>query len=454
MAIIAHALARIKSDPLSFLGGADRVNQCFTDVGHVWRDCVLNPANTIALFILQILHGNTAISHLRRLSSIAFAQSSYCEARAKLPLAGVAAAVAGLCDNGGRCMQDAALWLGRRVFMADATSATTPDTPAMQKLWPQPSAQKPGCGFPLIKLLALVDLATGMILHLTMMSLKSHEMSQLAGPHGALRAGDVLLADRAFCSFAHLAMLAAMSVDAVFRMHQRQIVDFTPGRAHRKKSKRKRQRGMPASRFVRKLGTEDQIVQWVKPQEQPDWMSDAQFAALPGTLEVRELSYHITARGMRARDVIIATTLLDPMRYPKREIARLYGLRWEIETNFRHMKTTMGMEHLKCQTPDGVIKELMMFVLVYNMVRGVMVMAAKRQVIADANRVSFVDALRWLCSMAAATPSGVLPELIVNPPRPGRSCPRVLKRRIKPYDLMNKPRAEYAEPKAAAGVKD
>ena len=116
----------------------------------------------------------------------------------------------------------------------------------------------------------------------------------------------------------------------------------------------------------------------------------------------------------------IATTLLDPMRYPKREIARLYGLRWEIETDFRHLKTTMRMEHLKCQSVDGVLKELMVFVLVYNLVRAAMVLAARRQEVDDPNRISFIDALRWLCALLAAEADGVMPELIVSPEKGSR----------------------------------
>src|SRR5438045_2418325 len=138
MAIIADALARIKRDPLSMLGGAERVDQCFADAGHVWRDCVLTPARTMKLFILQVLNGNTAISHLRHLSKIDVADSTYCDARTRLPLAGIAAATAQLCCEGGRCIEDAAKWLGRRVLMTDATAVTTPDTPELQKLWPQP----------------------------------------------------------------------------------------------------------------------------------------------------------------------------------------------------------------------------------------------------------------------------------------------------------------------------
>lgn len=459
MAIIASALLRIKSDPLACLGGAEQVNQCFAKMGHFWRQRVLDPANTMKLFILQVLHGNTAISHLRWLSKIQCAQSSYCQARSRLPTAGVAAVVEQLsCDNG-RCNDPAARWLGRRVLMADATTAATADTPKLQQAWPQPSVQKPGCGFPIVKLLALMDLASGVILHLTMMSLKVHEMSQLAGPHEALRTGDVLLGDRAFCSFGHLALLAAMGMDAVFRMHQRQIVDFTPGRPCRgsARGKKEYQRGIPTSRFIRKLGPEDQIVQWNRPANRPAWMSDAQFASQPAVLQVRELRYRITAKGMRTRVVTIATTLLDPTRYPKREIARLYGLRWEIETNFRHLKTTMKMEHLKCQSVDGVIKELMVFALVYNLVRAAMTRAAQRQAIDDANRISFIDALRWLRCLLTAAPApgpGLMPALVVNPARPDRYHPRVKKRRMKEYDLMIQPRSQYPQPAAGVEVRN
>jgi hypothetical protein len=447
MAIIACALARIKSNPLLCLGGGEKVNQCFAAAGHLWRDRVLDPANTIALFMLQMLHGNTAISHLRLLSGISCAGASYCDARKRLPVAGVAAVVEQLsCDNS-RCDDPASQWQGRRVLMTDATAAAAPDTVELQKVWPQPSVQKPGCGFPIVKLLALMDLATGMILQLTMMALNVHEMSQLAGPHGALLAGDVLLGDRAFCSFGHLVLLVRMSVDAVFRMHQKQIVDFTPGRACRGKSSKKKtyKRGIPNSRFVKKLGAMDQLVEWMRPVSRPVWMSDAQFNNQPATLLVRELRYQIIAKGMRTREVTIATTLLDPMRYPKREIARLYNLRWEIETNFRHLKTTMKMEHLKCQSPNGVIKELMIFALVYNLVRAAMTAAAQRQGVADANRISFIDALRWLRTLLPIPASGAMPELIINPLRPGRSHPRVKKRRMKEYDLMNKTRREYTE---------
>ena len=444
MAIISSTLERIKSDPLPFLGGAEFVNQLFAKVGHVWRTRIYDPAHTMSHFMIQVLNGNTAISHLRLLTKTTNANSSYSEARARLPLLGVAAMV----DAFTAVASDhkSPTWRGRRVIMADATNTLLPDTKEQQKLYPQPSAQKPGCGFPVIKILGLMNALSGIIIHATMMAMNVHEMSVAGGMHAVLRARDVLLGDRGFCSFAHVAMLAKLSVDAVFRVHQQQIVDFTPGRAHRPKKGKRQQRGIPTSRFVCKLGDDDQVVDWVAPPKPSTWMTLAFFLTLPKTVRMREILYHIQTKGFRTKVVIIATTLLDPVAFPKEEIAKLYGLRWQIELNFRHLKTTMKMEHLKCKTPDGTAKELMVFMMVYNIVRGVMVVAAERQGIEDANRISFIDALRWLCAQLMPIADGELIELIVNPTREPRFCPRVLKKRQKPYDLMNKPRHMYRGP--------
>jgi len=275
-----------------------------------------------------------------------------------------------------------------------------------------------------------------------------HEMSQLTGLCAMLKAGDVLLADRGFCSFWHLAMLVQSSVNAVFRAHQKQIIDFTPNRRCRNHTSRKYKRdskGMPTSRYVRRLGHEDQLVEWVRPARKPDWMTAGQFEQMPATLLIRELRYRIVVRGCRTRVVTIATTLTNPTRYSKSEVARLYGLRWEIETSFGHLKTTMKMDQLKRKTVEGAIKELMIFMLVYNVVRAAMVLAADHQNV-DSNRISFIDTLRRLRSFFQAGAVQGPIQLIVNPLRRQRWCPRVIKRRIKPYDLMNRPRRQYAQP--------
>ena len=349
MAIISSTLARIKSDPLACLGGAERVNQLFAEAGHRWRKCRWDPAATMGMFILQVLHQNTAMTALRFLSDVDVKDSTYCDARMRLPVEAVAKVVERLCGDCCRCIQETGSWLGRRVFVADATSATAPDEPVLQDLWPQPSAQKTGCGFPVVKRLGLLDLATGMIVQLTMMCLNVHEMNQPASLLAMLKAGDVLLADRGFCSFMNVAILLKSSVDAVFRMHQKQIVDFTPNRPHRAQGKK-----VPRAR-------------------------DTELALCP-------------AVGSRGSDCRMGQA-------PK-----------------------TGMDERSGVRPDAGMGESQGTALSHREAR-----------------------LRSQC-----TPPGqkqlIAIDLVVNPVRPGRWHPRVLKRRMKEYDLMNKPRSQYAQP--------
>ena len=268
-------------------------------------------------------------------------------------------------------------------------------------------------------------------------------MADVPQLHPELEADDVLLGDRAFCSFVHVALLAARRVHAILRAHQRLLIDFTPGRphAHPAHGKSAARKGLPRSRWIKTLGSEDQIVEWFKPVDVPAWMSAEAFATLPETLRVRELRYRIARPGFRVREVTLATTLLDAEVYTKDDLATAYGLRWTVETCFAHLKTTMRMDVLRCETVCGVTKELTMFLLVYNLVRMTMLEAARRQSV-PVDRISFVDALRWL---ANAQPGDELPKLVVNPRRPGRYEPRARKRRPKEYDLLNKPRAVLRE---------
>jgi len=221
-------------------------------------------------------------------------------------------------------------------------------------------------------------------------------------------------------------------------MHQRQVVDFAPNRPHARAGAKNAGKGLPRSRWMRGLGTLDQVVEWFKPERRPEWMTEAEFAALPETLIVRELRYNVGRPGFRTKTVTLVTTLLDADDYPLEALAELYGARWRVELNLRHLKTTLHMDVLKCKTVDGVLKELAAYAIVYNLVRLAMMEAAQRQG-ADVERISFVDALRWL---AEAVPEDERPKLVVNPDRPGRYEPRVRKRRPKQYPLMKQPRSE------------
>jgi len=267
---------------------------------------------------------------------------------------------------------------------------------------------------------------------------RSHDMSGIASLHHNLRPGDVLLADRGFSSYAHLALIFTGQLHGVFRLHQRQIISFCKGRKHTAKLAKERRRGQPTSRFVRKLDRFDQWVEYLKPKQPPKWIDAEVYASMSQSIRVRELSYWVKQPGYRTRWITLVTTLLDPKKYPAAELAKLYGQRWQVETNLRHLKTTMGMDILRTKTPDGVRKELTVFILVYNLVRLTMLEAASRQGV-NTDRISFVDALRWL---ASAMPGESSPPLIVNPFRPGRFEPRVRKRRPKEFPVMQAPRTE------------
>lgn len=405
--------------------------------GHRWRDRQLNPVAIVHWFVVQVLHGNTSLEHVARLSGGQFTGSAYCLARALLPRAVFQVVLHGLVESLIPQTEAEGLWRGHRTFLVDGSAFSMPDTPELRGQFGQPGAQRPGCGFPVAKILALFHAGTGVLLKVMVAPLRSHEMASVAGIHPALGPGDVLVGDRGFCSFAHLAMLSGSGVFAVFRMHQRQIVDFTPNRPHALPGSKGLAKGLPRSRWLRGLGMLDQVVEWLKPEDRPEWMSAEEYAALPEMLTVRELRYEVGRPGFRTRTVTLVTTLLDAKTYPLDALAGLYDARWRVELNLRHLKTTMKMDVLKCKTVEGVLKELTVYAIVYNLVRLVMVEAARRQEV-DVERISFVDASRWLTE---AKPGEELPELVVNPERLGRYEPRVRKRRPKQYPLMRKPRS-------------
>ena len=291
---------------------------------------------------------------------------------------------------------------------------------------------------------------TGMLMNMLVRPLNTSEMSGIVSLHEKMKRDDVALADRGFCSYAHLCLIVKAQMHAVFRLHHNVIVDFRKNRRCQAEWPKSQRRGKPTSRFIRKLGRNDQVVEYVKPETKPNWMSREQYKTLPGVQLVRELRYQISQRGFRTKQVTLVTTLTDHEKYPAKELARLYGDRWRIETDFGHMKTTMKMEVLRCESVEGVLKELWMYTLMYNLVRQVMLEAGLRQKV-HPDRVSFIDALRWLCS---AEPDQPLMDLIVNPHRPNRVEPRVIKRRMKPFPLMTKPRHELRQELMNAEVTD
>lgn len=436
---IVQAVARIKRNVAEILSAASIVQAC-RDVCHTWRERELGPAKTVWAFLLQVLHGNVACSHVVRLAKLGCSGEAYCKARARLPLAALQRLLEQT-THAARCCFRQPLWHGHRTFFADGTGFSMPDTDELWNHFGQPGQQRRGCGFPQAHLLAMFDAANGFLVKMLAAPLRTHDMSQASSLHPELSPGDVLVADRGLGSYVHLALILRQKLHAVFRAHQRQLVSFRQDRRLSGKQPRGTVARRAASPLFHKLGRFDQVVDYFKPQQRPKWMDAAAYAALPDTIRVRELRYWTKTPGFRTRVITIVTTLVDGARYPTEEIATLYRRRWEIETNFAHLKTTMGMDVLRCESVAGVLKELTIFALVYNLVRLVMVAASREQDL-PVQRLSFVDALRWLAEACEHEP---IHAVRVNPARPNRLEPRVLKRRPKEYTLMTAPRCQLRQ---------
>jgi hypothetical protein len=427
-------LDQIKDDWIAFLSEEHLTRIC-REAGARWRDRTLSPVVTIYVFLLQVLHGNTAMTNLPRLSGKRFTPAAYCQARQRLPLAALRRLLhetgAPLRTGAGR---GAAFWHGHRTWLVDGSSCSMPDTPALQKHFGQPAGQKKGCGFPVAHLLVLFEASTGRLLDVLASTWRIHDLTRVAELQHYFQSGDVLVADRGFCSYAHLAQLAEQDVHVVLRMKRSQIVDFRP---HRPAARTDADAGRPRSIWLARCGRHDQLVLWRRPETISRMMTPAQHAALLPYVVVRELRYRVITPGFRTGEVTLATTLLNPDRYPAAELAELYRQRWQVETNLRHLKQTLGLAVLKSETVAGVEKEILVFALVYNLVQSVRAGAAAAQGV-PRERISFVDALRQLrWPPETADP----PDLWVNPSRPDRYEPRVRKRRALNYSFMTQPRA-------------
>jgi hypothetical protein len=324
------------------------------------------------------------------------------------------------------------LWCGRHVKILDGSNVSMPDTAANQAVYPQHSNQAVGCGFPIAKLMVMFSLATGAAVGVLIDSFKTSEVVLARHIYDLLKPGDVALADRAFGSYVDLTWVKQQQADAVFRCHQRRQCDFQRGK---------------------RLGDDDQIVHWFKPKQGPKHMDSQAFAQLPDSIEVREVRFHIKQPGFRTQTVIVITTLLDAKASPKTKLAELYRLRWSVEVNLNHVKTTLKMEVLSGKTPEMVRKEIYVHLMAYNLLRSLLQQAAQTQAV-SALRLSLQGARQplrnFIPPLAQAHPKQgrslyqillqVVGQLLV-PQRPNRYEPRVRKRRPKAFPLMKQPRS-------------
>jgi len=445
MAAFDLALSCVRDGTDDFLL-PERINQLALAGNHLFRNTPLTPGNTLRLFVQQVAHGNIACSAVHHLADTRFSDSAWCQARDRLPIEVIQGVHQLLVEQARRELDESddvgdgtRRWHGHRVHVIDGTSDSMPDTPELRDHYGVPAACRPGLGFPTAHLMLMMDLASGLLIDCIDSPLRTHDASVAARTHRHLQPGDILLGDDAFGAYAHLALLLQANLHAVMPSHHRRIVDFAPGRPHvpKHRNTQKKSAGKPRSRIVRTLGREDQIVELFKPEKRPDWMDPSQWEQIPESITVREIRRSVKRHGFRPITVTLTTTLLDPDLYPADELIELRLTRWMIETNIRHLKMTLGMDVLKCKSVERVQKERRVFLLVYNLIRRVMLRAARRQGV-NVNRLSFADTLAWL----RYGDLSVCPELKINPLRPGRLEPRVIKRQKKEFPYMTRPRAE------------
>jgi Transposase DDE domain len=431
--------------PFSQLLDATTVKTALADDGISFRERIYTPWATLWIFLSQVLDPNQCcLQAVLRFLAYRLAEGmdacssetgAYCQARQRLPenvLKQLARTTGQQTHQ--REMPAAWRWKGRPVKVADGTTLSMPDTPANQQAYPQPSSQKPGVGFPLLRIVVLFSLAVGTVLETAIGQYKGKqtgEVSLLRTLHDSLDPNDVLLGDRIYCTYFDIALLRERSVDAVVRLHQQRRADFRRGR---------------------RLGRNDHLVVWTKPRR-PDWMDEETYRRLPDTLTVREVRVRVNVPGFRSETIIVVTTLLDAETYSVSDLAELYRARWHAELDLRSLKQTLKMDVLRCETPAMVRKEIWVHLLAYNLIRKVMADAAEKHGILP-REISFASALETLLAFAPylarmSAPSAaeiyyahMLDALVRHRvgDRPDRCEPRLKKRRPKAYGSLQEPR--------------
>lgn len=418
------------------------VQRICSELAHNFRSRVYDPAVTVWLFIMQVLSADHSCQQAvtrfnawrvaKGLPRVSSKTTAYCKARGRLPEALFEKLLSWTAKRCEEATDQAWLFGNRIVEMVDGWTVTMADTDENQQEYPQMASQKPGCGFPIARMVGVFSLATGAI-NFTAVSAyqgkQTGETSLLRTILDRIPKGRILLADRYYASFWLLAMSEMRGVDLVARAHHLRKVDF--------------RRGL-------KQGYLDQLVTYAKPPR-PEWLSEAEYHQFPTYVLVRHLKYKVEQKGFRTREITLATTLLDAEVYDAEGLASLYGRRWSVEIHIRSLKTQMQMDHLRCKSPQMVRKEIHCHMIGYNLVRAAMLASALKFHVCP-TRLSFTGAMQALEEYASGLRScsghrheqwecllKTISELTVGH-RPGRREPRELKRRPKQYKLMQTPR--------------
>lgn len=408
---------------------------------------IYTPAVTLWAFLSQVLFKGEHRSCTAAVSRVAVLMGAlgqrlpssntgaYCRARAKLPeqaLRRVTREVASSCED---ALPHNWFWHGRRVKLVDGSIIGMPDTQRNQSQYPQQASQKPGLGFPLIRVVMVLSLATAMICDMAIGPYRGKETGETALLRqllSQLDPGDILLADRYYCSYFMICLIMAMEMDFVVRLHQLRKVDYE--RAQR-------------------LSAGDHIVTWQRPSK-PKWMDQATYDQMPESVSVRLVEVDVKQKGFRVKSLTIATTLLDATRYTRDDLAELYHRRWMAELDIRTIKITLDMDVLRCKSPEMVRRELWVGLLAYNLIRQAILNAASTSSLSP-RQLSFAAAMQQIAASVTSVfymddaertkcVEAQLKAMVANQvgDRPNRVEPRAIKRRPKPHRLLTKPRHE------------
>lgn len=496
--LILAALLQKPGLPFADVLPEEDIQAAFEEEGAVFGqedDAVFTPALTLWAFLSQVFfkgEGRSCVAAVSRVIVLLVSlgrkacsdnTSAYCRARAKLPESALRRIVYQVADRSELAAPNHWRWKGRRTHLVDGCVVSMPDTPDNQAAYPQPNSQKEGLGFPQARLVLMLSLVTGMLSGMAIgpcMGKETGETALFRQLLARLSAGDVVVADRYFSSYFMICLLLACGVDLVSRLHQKRTVDFRRGKS---------------------LGPGDHLVEWQRPPR-PDWMDEATYERMPASISIREVEIAVPQPGSRVEVFVVVTTLLDAEKYTRDDLAELYHERWLAELDIRAIKCSLGMDLLRCKTPEMVRKEIGACLLAYNLVRHTMLQAAyasgrsprdleedrakveeacpaaaqppcsprclkgERAKAGEACRaapegeclpreISFTAAMQqlaagWICApsfneamsdeLRRANQKHLPNHRVRN--RPNRVEPRAIKRRPKPHKLLTKPRAE------------
>lgn len=416
------------------------------DKGVGGRNRIYTTKRTFWAFLWQVLQPKTSCRAVVRKiqaevetlqQTIDENTSAYCQARSRLPVALLLEALCKSAESADKMSSGAVPGWSRPIKVVDATSCTTPDTVKNREEYHYPSGQKKGCGFPVLRALAFFSLSGGAIHQVTTAPCYTSELQMFKALRHTLKTGDILMGDRVTGCYLMLASMPLQGVDVVARLNQGRNLDL---------------------RTAEKLGHNEWKTTLTKSSTVPKSMSKKEWAALPDTITVRIIRSKLEMKGFRTQAIWIVTTLIDPFVYPLKALVDLYLQRWQMELSFRDLKTTLGMESLRCLSPHMIEKEILLYLIAHNCLRALMGEAAATHKIAR-QRISFkgtMDTIRSFLPVMLRSRSvhqlKLLHKRVLKiladdslPLRPGRREPRALKKRPKPYPRLTKPRHKFKE---------